>query len=116
MEKTPDTTETEVAAPAAADQRTLLRQAFVGLLLESERRLARSAAVLDDSVREAPQALEDTKVPGSRRLGGFLAREMARSEARGREELERLAALGRSTRAAGDRPRPVGLPGDAPTR
>jgi uncharacterized membrane-anchored protein len=95
MSETPTTPEPE--RPAAADRRTLLRQAFLGLLLESERRLAHSAAALDESVREAPQTLEETKVPGSRRLGGFLAREMARSEARGREELERLAALGRNT-------------------
>ena len=95
MDETPDTKASE--APASVDQRTLLWHALVGLLLESERRLARSAAVLDESVRDAPQAIEGAKVPGSRRLGGFLAREMARSEARGREEIERLAAVGRST-------------------
>ena len=72
----------------------LVRAGLVGLIMESEKQATRGVTALDRGIRETARLVPGSDSPAGRRMRSALLRETARMEARGRAEVDRLAAIG----------------------
>ncbi len=79
---------------AAGSELTPLAASLAGLLLESSRQATQRADVFGRSVKEFADLVAGSGLPGSRRTRDAFTREAEKMEARGRAELDRLAAVG----------------------